>query len=551
LDWASPPTTATSDTLQIGVLLGRLDTPLGRQKAHFEKIENAANSWLAADISTVSSNGAPGKHRDVDFATECLAWCVALPRLPQALDAQLWWSLAVRLTAIATDPTTSEPLTAQLLHVELPLALAYVLPELESCQTLVAVARDVRDQAEAAMLDGRGRLLCDHLPILRPLLACWTRSGVIERAIDGTSRNSARRGGGKQFAGLLEFALQLSRPNGQSVFSPLASSRWNADFLKTATKLAVDHPEVKRILRLVEQGATSGRSASGIRKDQPASSFESESAGVAVLRPDWSRTAPRLAVAYGSRQVMLELNAGGQCLWSGEWGLQVRFNGRPREVLGNWESIAWEREDGCDYLELEIHLEDEIVVQRHIVLARSAGFLFMADAVLGIQQGTLEYRGSLPLIGCSTFKGAIETREGSLIVGHRPRARVLPLALDEWRSAPARGSLHLGSTGLELTQTAEAQALLAPLFVDLNATRLRREATWRQLTVGQKREIVPREEAVGYRVQVGKLQWLIYRSLAAPEVRTVLGSNLLHEFMVGEFQADGGVEMLLEIEAAK
>ena len=248
---------------------------------------------------------------------------------------------------------------------------------------------------------------------------------------------------------------------------------------------------------------------------------------------------------------MLELNAGGQCLWSGEWGLEVRFNGRAREVLGNWESIAWEREDGCDYLELEAHLEDEIVVQRHIVLARSAGFLFMADAVLGIQQGTLEYHGSLPLLGCSTFQGAVETREGSLVVGHHSRARVLPLALDEWRSAPARGSLHSGATGLELAQTAEAQALLAPLFVDLNAARLRREATWRQLTVGQKREIVPREEAVGYRVQVGKLQWLIYRSLAAPEVRTVLGSNLMHEFMVGEFQADGGVEMLLEIEAAK
>ena len=90
--------------------------------------------------------------------------------------------------------------------------------------------------------------------------------------------------------------------------------------------------------------------------------------------------------------------------------------------------------------------------------------------------------------------------------------------------------------------------MFAPLFVDLSRKRLDKPLTWRQLTVGQLREIVPADVAVGYRVQVGKTQWLMYRSLAPAAIRTVLGQNLMHEFLVGRFHADGHVETLLEIE---
>jgi hypothetical protein len=54
--------------------------------------------------------------------------------------------------------------------------------------------------------------------------------------------------------------------------------------------------------------------------------------------------------------------------------------------------------------------------------------------------------------------------------------------------------------------------------------------------------------AVGYRLQIGNEQWLIYRSLTTPDIRTVLGKNLMHEFLVGRFTDDGQVETLLEIE---
>ena len=59
---------------------------------------------------------------------------------------------------------------------------------------------------------------------------------------------------------------------------------------------------------------------------------------------------------------------------------------------------------------------------------------------------------------------------------------------------------------------------------------------------------VPAERAVGYRVAIGKQQWLIYRSLAAKGNRTLLGHNLSTETLVARFAADGEVTPIIEIE---
>ena len=60
--------------------------------------------------------------------------------------------------------------------------------------------------------------------------------------------------------------------------------------------------------------------------------------------------------------------------------------------------------------------------------------------------------------------------------------------------------------------------------------------------------IVPPEDAVGYRVQVGKQQWLLYRSLSDPAIRTVLGQNLMHDLYVARLYGEDKVDSLIEIE---
>jgi hypothetical protein len=149
-----------------------------------------------------------------------------------------------------------------------------------------------------------------------------------------------------------------------------------------------------------------------------------------------------------------------------------------------------------------------------------------------------------------SFQGEAETREGLLTTAQGPSLRALPLALGEWRTGSTCGALQGTPSGLELTQTAQGEALFAPLFIDLDPRRLTKEVTWRQLTVGKSRAAVPLDEAVGYRAQVGRNQWVLYRSLGGAATRTVLGRNLYNELLIGRFQtSDGSVKTILEIES--
>ena len=76
---------------------------------------------------------------------------------------------------------------------------------------------------------------------------------------------------------------------------------------------------------------------------------------------------------------------------------------------------------------------------------------------------------------------------------------------------------------------------------------MRTTATWRQLTVAEDLEIIPRDQAVGYRVQVGIEQWLFYRSLVPTTCRSLLGQHLGCEFLCARFLHDGTAEPLVEI----
>ena len=121
---------------------------------------------------------------------------------------------------------------------------------------------------------------------------------------------------------------------------------------------------------------------------------------------------------------------------------------------------------------------------------------------------------------------------------------MMPLALNEWRQDRSHG--EFGGSGLR--QRLVGTGLYAPLFIDLDPKRLRKPRTWRQLTVGEQLHLVRRDEAAGFRVQIGKQQWVIYRSLNGTANRTFLGQNVINEFLVARFLNDGEIETLIEIE---
>ncbi len=125
---------------------------------------------------------------------------------------------------------------------------------------------------------------------------------------------------------------------------------------------------------------------------------------------------------------------------------------------------------------------------------------------------------------------------------------MLPLALPEWRTAFAPNRLLAREGGFGLHQRASGQRLFAPLFFDLDPKAADRPFTWRRLTVAEALEPLDDDVAVGYRVRIGKRQWLIYRSLAPRAPRSVLGQHLASEFMAGRFRTSGDVDRMVEVE---
>jgi hypothetical protein len=266
----------------------------------------------------------------------------------------------------------------------------------------------------------------------------------------------------------------------------------------------------------------------------------------------WRRGRKRLAVGASGDDVRLELDLGGRSMLVGHWGWDLKIDGQAAEPIGPWQETCRLIRRRAVYLELSVPLTCQRRIERHIVLAPRDGLFLLADAILGESPVSMEYAAVLPLGHASSFEPADESNEGWIVANGR-RASVLPLGLPEWRSGPRIGSLVASPGGsgpgaIELRQTAYGNCLFAPLLIDLKRKRVDKPLTWRRLTVAEQRRIQPADRAVGYRVQLGHKQWLIYRSLAPVATRTVLGKNLCTEFLVARFDRDGDCDTLLEIE---
>jgi hypothetical protein len=522
--------------------------------AHSLKVDQASaaeelREWLGDDT---------GRESPLDYALSALGWCHCLPELAAVVSAKRWWALLERLLRLATAAEAAEvdgaaaadgPLIDQLLAGELALTLAYLFPEIGACRALRPNARRLLSRGLIDLLDDRGLPRAAQFDRLRAYLACWTRCRALaDRWRRGRWSGKAQR----QYRRLVLGAMRLTRRDGSHVFAKAAASSADADLLRTAMAFAGGSQRGIGVLPDFggcRRDARTTRRQNGRREARAPgmAAMQSQRAAVAVMRPDWSRSSPRLTVFYAGTSCRVELACGKDVLLSGPWGLEVTADGGPLAATSTWSQICWLSDKDVDYLELEIELGGGFRVQRHLVLARKDRFLLLADAVLCPRPSTIQYRGTLPLWPGVTFREACETREG-MLVGHKPRAVVLPLALPEWLADRRGGELRQTAAGLQLRQAAAGQALFAPLFVDLDRRRMAKPLTWRQLTVAESGTIQSPDAAVGYRVAIGRRQWLLYRSLTAPRNRSVLGHNLSTETLVARFARQGEVEPLVEIQ---
>jgi len=546
LKWGLTLTELSPRTVELLALLDQLSVQARQDKPHVSEqtVEQILAGWL---------EGSHALPQSIDFALECLVVAHLLPRVAEVVLPEFWWGLADALWQIADSASdwrsdaelpAEQGLAQQLLAGELPLTLAALLPEMRPVRKLLARAREALTEGLAELTNGNGLVQGKYLGYQRPMLACWTRCQLLGGQLkkDCWSRKS-----NKIFQWMVTHSLALSSPLGTPLLGGPHDEAWSPEFLRCVLKMGGDEAQAAAAKSIFSKPLTTGIKA---HKESalPENSDNCEWAGVAYLRTDWQRKAPVLAVDYSSPDLRLECWVGPQRLLAGVWSWKTTLHGKPLEPVGSWEESCWFSDEDVDYLELSIDLKGGARLERQILLARDEMFLLLADYIIDTNGGQLCHRASLPLDQAVAFEPEQETREG-LLTANKTLARVLPLALPEWRSDPRVGQLTTNNDHLQLEQQREGQNLACPLLIDLKGSRAKKACTWRQLTIAQSLEIQSHDVAVGYRAQCGKDQWLIYRSLVEPANRTLLGQNLSNECLVARFLApEGEIDALLEIE---
>lgn len=501
---------------------------------------------------------------DLPLSLQLVALACALPKLAAELPAETWWFLVDRLHATASQAMverielTDDPrniLRNQLLAGELPLALGLLFPEVRALRALRTGARAALTEALVELTDGQGLPHGRLLPIVGPLFACWTRARLLAASVDDRAWS---RPAELQYEWLVRHAIRLadadrsfllsSPANGPANKSVADGSAWNKDLFATAIKLAGDRADGAAAIVALPAGIVAKKQAR-VCKKAPGPSLNSDWSGVTIMSDGWAQSDARLAISYVADPPTLDLSVDGEKVFDGAWRCSTTCDGKPVEAAGEWEQLCWESGKQFDFLELGLNLTSGLHIERQILFGRQDRVLYLADIVFsndGVKR-RIEHSFSLPLAIGSHWNPENETRDGTLS-GDKFHAAVLPLALHEWRADPRSGSLVEQSGQLTLTQSTNGSALCCPLFIDLDRKRSKKERTWRQLSVAEWMELMSPDVAVGYRAQSGDDQWMMYRSLAAPGNRSLLGHNIAGEFCAGRF-VDGKFKEWIEIEA--
>ena len=541
LGWGLSEEDLSSDTRQLHSLVTRLE---GKSKKLSEDAHDTLVRW---------QEGTQQLPQSLDFALECLGVAHVLPRIAHLVSRDFWWSLFDSLWQVAqsakewrsdAELPPEQGISQQLLAGELPLTLAYLFPEIRPVYKLRNNAQEALSEGLVELLNGGGLVQGSYLAYLRPLLAVWSRCHYLGATF---KKKLWSRKAEDQLHQLTTHAIGLSSPQGTSLLAPSHNQRWTPDFLKNALHIANDTADISATRAIFKKKLTASLKDKQVRI-VPETSENCEWSGVAYMRTEWQRSAPLLAVDYSTPDLRLELWNGPQRLIAGNWSWETTLDGKRLEPVGSWDESCWFSDEDVDYLEVSIDLVGGARLERQILLAREELFLLLSDNVVDTRGGKLSHRFRLPIDSGIHFQPEEETREG-LLSGASQYARVLPLALPEWRTDPRVGQLLESQGKLQLEQEREGRNLACPLLIDLKKSRSSKPCTWRQLTIAQSLEIQPPDVAVGYRAQCGKQQWLIYRSLAEAANRTLLGQNISIECLVARFlAASGEVDELLEIE---
>jgi hypothetical protein len=410
----------------------------------------------------------------------------------------------------------------------------------EAMAVLKAAARDWVEQAKTGPLSKWLDRELDPDSVPRRLdVTHWfeshsiLRSAVEQRPEGWPERYDALIEG--WFRALLRFA----RPNGSSVYGPEPTRPEAGVFRFWAERLT--DPGLSTVVDWWFPRGTSSRHAppplpADARPDRP----------LAVLRANWAKDGDILAIDHrvaGSATRLELIGAGVRWLGSG-W--ESPPLGDP---AGKARPTLWVSQSSADAAEWKFRV-GRATVTRAAVLLRGRRLALLSEQWdgpgdpgafrLGLAEGVQATR---PTPGSRVL--SLSQARG------RVSARVLPIGLPPTDYPTERGSLEAEGREIVLRMPAleSERRVWRALLVSWEPRRNRQAVLWRNLTVSQSSKVCGRDVAVGARVSWGRNDsLLIYRSLAPPALRAVLGHQTCARFLIGLFTREGEVEPLLKVE---
>ena len=446
-------------------------------------------------------------------------------------------------------------LNEQLMLVELPITLLYHSDcrDNQSGEDTLGNRQDIHGRLVASTQDRVG-LMCQRVSELLDddgwpgplaiqdfgiLSASWTRSAALLQAMGWAIDDEATQ----LLRWLPRQIMRLLRKD-RSLMLSKSPARVSGPLLDLMLKVFGDADDALIAKRTVDCPPSPRPNLVMIDKSRNSISIWG---GSLLFHDRWERNACKLAAEFDAAGCRLEI-AKTKSLISGHVFPQLIVDGNPVAPIDQPDVLVDYVDGRVAVAEIVWHLENEINMQRQIILSMEDKFAWIGDAVNAPRSVEIDYRCQWQLADAMCTVGESENTEGYLFDGKKMRALVISPAASEWKSGPSPAKLQLEKTDFTLTVKRRGRHLYAPVFIDLSPKRCLKPRTWRQLTVAQSLEIVDDDVAVAYRVAVGKKQFVFYRSMASPANRTFFGENVNTEMFFGRLEKTGVMTELVQIE---
>ena len=507
-----------------------------------------------------------GAHFQVSDCAHAVLWAAALPHLIDDLGPDRWWRMLAALQEFRNAASRRNSSSPEYLIAcgELGMTLAWRLSVLPSCRRLQKSSL----QSVARWFDHEEDSISQSVAGIRNARLVLATLWRYKHLVESTSRSRFKRQQKRVAADLATWVISQTRRDGTAVFSSVAAKEIKDDLGKSGLLALASEFDSDALSPAL--GAALGKDHKPGRLEWevslPETMFHDEDAQAACLLPDWDVARSRTYVDYSGDDVRVEVHAGKSIVFSGPIETLIESDGETLHPRGNWVSTCEYSDDDVHFLELEQPWSGGLIVQRQFLVVRDDRCLLLADTVLPANEAaapesrnltptqadtasaTLEHIVRFPTSDSIDATNETETRE-IFLSDRRSRVMAIPIAANEWRMAASHASLRVSEDRQLMLASRGRQRIYAPLWLDFQRVRFRRKRTWRQLTVADQLRICRRDEAVGYRIQVGSEQWFLYRSLLPARPRTVLGKHFIADFYCARFDSgDGSMEDLVTVD---